>query len=93
MKARPRFHHGIIMAAVLAFVASVLFVGLAPFIGVGSIVRIAAPVLALAYLLFFFRSTKARMGRVVTLTAWAIMAPNRRGCVSTGDHWVPKSSE
>jgi hypothetical protein len=70
MKARPGFFHGVAAAALLALAASALVVVLTPFIGLGSVIRLAAPLLALSYLLYLLRSTGARTGRIVTLSAW-----------------------
>jgi hypothetical protein len=74
MNHRLRFHHGVIVAALLAILAAVAVTLLTPFLGLGSVIRLTAPLLALAYLLFLFRSVRARTGRVVTLSAWGVMA-------------------
>lgn len=74
MKARPRFFHGVIAAALLALAATALVVVLTPFVGLGSVIRLAAPLLGLAYLLYLLRSTSARTGRIVTMSAWSACA-------------------
>jgi hypothetical protein len=74
MNRRPRFFHGALAAGALAVLASVTVVTLTPILGAGSVIRCVAPLLALAYLLYLFRATRARTGRVVTLTAWAGLA-------------------
>lgn len=74
MNRRPSFIHGVLAAAMLALLASVLIAGLTPFISLASVIRLAAPLLALAYLLYLFRTTRAGTGRVVTLAAWGAMA-------------------
>lgn len=70
MKARPRFFHGVFAAAVLALAATAMVVVLTPFMGLASVIRLAAPVLGLSYLIYLLRSTGARTGRIVTLSAW-----------------------
>lgn len=74
MKDHPRFFSAIMAAALLALAATATVVVLAPFAGLGSVVRLAAPLLALAYLLYLLRSAGAKTGRVVTLTAWTLFA-------------------
>jgi len=74
MNRRPRFRHGVVAAALLALLATFLIAVLTPFLGLESVIRLAVPLLALTYLLFLFRSTRARTGRVVTLSAWSLMA-------------------
>lgn len=74
MNRRPRIIHGVIAAAMLAFLATVLVVALSPFLGLGGVIRLAAPLLGLAYLLYLFRSTGASTGRVVTLSAWCLLS-------------------
>jgi hypothetical protein len=70
----PTFFHGVIAAAVLAFFASAMIGTLTPFLGVGTVLRLVVPVLAASYLLYFFRSSSQRTGRVVTLSLWAALA-------------------
>jgi hypothetical protein len=70
----PSFWHGVITAAALAFVASAMIGTLTPFLGVGAVLRLAVPVLAAGYLLYFFRSSRQRTGRVVTWALWTALA-------------------
>lgn len=74
MNRRPRFLHGVLAAAALAFLAAALVAVLSPLLGLDSVIRLAAPLLALAYLLYLLRTIRARTGRVVTLTAWGTLA-------------------
>ena len=69
----PRFWHGVIVAAVMALVASVLVSGLALTSGVPTMIKLTAPALSLAYILYLLQATGTRNGRIVTLTAWAFM--------------------
>ena len=71
---RPTFLHGAIAAAVLAFLASATVATLTPLLGLGPVIRLVVPALALAYLLYLLRSSSQRTGRVVTLTLWAALA-------------------
>ncbi len=71
---KPAFIHGVIVAASLAFVASAIIATLTPFVGFLSVVRIVIPALAFAYLLFLFRSSRERTGRLTTLFAWGVLA-------------------
>ena len=70
----PTFLHGAIAAAILAFVASATIATLTPFLGVGTVLRLAVPLLAGAYLLYFFRTNTQRTGRLVTLSLWTALA-------------------
>lgn len=74
MKARPRLLHGVLAAAGLAFLASVLVAVLTAAPGFAGVARLLAPVLSLAYLLYLFRIIGARNGRLVTLSAWAVLS-------------------
>jgi hypothetical protein len=74
MKSRPRLIQGITAAAILAVSAAALVAVLASFLGLATIIRLCTPLIALAYLLYLLRSTRARTGRVVTLSAWSVMA-------------------
>ena len=71
---RPTFLHGVIVAAVLGFFASAIVAALAPFMGLGAVVRLLIPGLALAYLLFLFSRSGERVGRVTTLSLWSMLA-------------------
>ncbi|MDH3990845.1 MAG: hypothetical protein OEV34_17050 [Gammaproteobacteria bacterium] len=71
---RPTFMHGVIVAAVLAFVASVVVATLTPFIGLGSVVRLMIPALSFAYILYLLRSSYERTGRITTLSLWSALA-------------------
>ena len=59
MKA-PTFWHGVVAAAVLAACASAMMATLTPFLGPAIVLRLAIPLLAAAYMLFFFRSGRQR---------------------------------
>ena len=71
---RPTFFHGVIVAAVLGFFASAIVAALTPFVGLGAVVRLVIPALALAYLLYLFSRSKERLGRVTALSAWTVLA-------------------
>ena len=71
---RPTFMHGVIVAAVLAFVASVVVATLTPFIGLNSVVRLMIPALSFAYILYLLRSSYERTGRITTLSLWSALA-------------------
>jgi hypothetical protein len=71
---RPSFFHGVIVAAILGFFASAVVATLAPFIGLGAVVRLVIPALGLAYLLYLFSRSEERAGRVTTLSAWSALA-------------------
>jgi hypothetical protein len=74
MNRRPGFFHGVMAAAALALLGSALILVLSPFLGLATVIRLATPFLALAYLLYLLRAARARTGRVVTLSAWGIMS-------------------
>lgn len=71
---RPSFFHGVIVAAVLGFFASAIVATLTPFVGLGAVVRLVIPALALAYLLYLFSRSSERMGRVTALSLWSVLA-------------------
>jgi len=71
---RPTFIHGVIVAAVLGFFASAIVATLTPFVGLGAVMRLVIPALALAYLLYLFSRSTERLGRVTALSAWAVLA-------------------
>jgi len=71
---RLTFLNGVVVAAILAFVASAVVATLTPYIGTGSVVRLVIPGLAIAYLVYLMRSTKERTGRITTLTLWSVLA-------------------
>ena len=71
---QPTFVHGVIVAAVLAFFASAVIATLTPFMGLGAIVRLVIPALALAYLPYLFSRSGERVGRVTTLSLWGALA-------------------
>jgi hypothetical protein len=70
---RPSFFHGVIVAAVLGFFASAIVATLVPFMGLGIVVRLLIPLLGLAYLLYLLNQSTEKLGRVTTLTLWAVM--------------------
>lgn len=74
MNPRPRFFHDLIAALALAVAAGVMTTLLAPLFGLATVVRIMAPVLSLVYILYLFRTTRARTGRIVTISAWTVFA-------------------
>lgn len=71
---RPTFFHGVVVAGVLAFVASIIIGALTPFVGVGSIVRLVIPAVSLAYVMYLLRSSTERVGRITTLSLWSALA-------------------
>ncbi len=71
---RPGFLHGVIVAAVLGFFASAIVATLTPFVGLGAVVRLVIPMMGLAYLLYLLNQSAERLGRVTTLSLWAVMA-------------------
>jgi len=71
---RPTFFHGVIVAAVLGFFASAIVATLTPFVGLSAVVRLVIPALALAYLLYLFSRSTERLGRVIALSAWTVLA-------------------
>jgi hypothetical protein len=47
---------------------------LSPFLGVSTVLRLAIPLLAAVYLMYFFRSNSQRTGRIVTWSLWTALA-------------------
>lgn len=71
---RPTFFRGVIVAAVLGFFASAIVATLTPIVGLNAVLRLVIPALALAYLLYLFIVSEERVGRVTTLSFWAVLA-------------------
>lgn len=71
---KPTFFQGVVVAAVLAFAASIVIGALTPFIGVGTVIRFVIPMVSLAYILYLLRSSSERVGRITTLTLWSALA-------------------
>ena len=71
---RPGFAHGVVVAAVLGFFASAVVATLTPFVGLGAVIRLVIPALALAYLLYLLSRSDERVGRVTTITLWSALA-------------------
>ena len=70
---RPTFLHGVLLAAALGFFAAAVLAALTPFVGLGAMVRVMIPALALVYLLFLFSRSNERTGRVTTLSLWTLL--------------------
>ncbi|MBT8050434.1 MAG: hypothetical protein HKO85_09345 [Xanthomonadales bacterium] len=71
---RPGFFHGVLVAVVFAFFASAVITTLTPFFGFYSVIRLLIPALGLAYLMYLMSRSKARVGRVTTLSLWTALA-------------------
>jgi hypothetical protein len=71
---RPGFFQGVIIAAVFGFFASAVVATLTPFLGFGSVIRLIIPALGAAYLFYLMTRSKARVGRVTTLSLWTALA-------------------
>ena len=71
---KPTFFQGVVVAAVLAFVASIVIAALTPFVGIGGVIRFVIPLISLAYVLYLLRSSTERVGRVTTLSIWSVLA-------------------
>ena len=70
----PRFSHGVWCAATLAFLVSVMIAAFTPFVGLLSVVRFAIPLTALLYVIFLFRQSEEKTGRIVMLVTWFLFA-------------------
>ncbi|MDH4048712.1 MAG: hypothetical protein OEW68_00540 [Gammaproteobacteria bacterium] len=71
---RPGFFHGVAAAAVLGFAASAVIAVLTPLLGLGTVIRLLIPGLALAYILYLFSRNEEKTGRATTLALWAAMS-------------------
>ena len=71
---RPSFFQGVIVAAIFGFFASAVVATLTPFIGLGSVLRLAIPALGLAYLLYLISRSEERVGRVTVIACWSVLA-------------------
>jgi len=71
---KPTFVHGAMVAAVLAIVGSAFIATVTPFVGFHSVAYLVIPAIAFAYLVYLFRSTEERIGRISVLTLWSVFA-------------------
>ncbi len=71
---KPTFIQGVMVAAVLAFVGSSFIATVTPFIGFQHVANLVVPAIAFVYLVYLFRSTKERIGRISVLTLWSVFA-------------------
>ena len=71
---RPGFSHGVIIAAVFGFFASAAVATLMPFLGFDGVFRLIIPALGLAYLSYLMSRSRHRVGRITTLSLWAVLA-------------------
>lgn len=71
---RPTFLQGVVVAALLAGLSSVLVGGLLPFISAGSVFRLVIPVLGFAYVGYLLSRSPHALGRVTTMTTWFVIA-------------------
>ena len=67
---RPGFFQGVMVAVILAFVATITATGLSAFIGIGAASRLVIPLLGLSYLLYLVSRSGERTGRVTVIVAW-----------------------
>ena len=70
---RPTFMQGVVVAAILSFVAAALFALLGTILAAGSIFQLLIPGLGLAYICVLMRSSGIRTGNLTTLALWATM--------------------
>lgn len=71
---RPSFLQGVVVAALLAGLASVLVGGLLPFVSAASVFRLVIPALGFAYTVYLLSRSPHALGRVTTLTSWFVIA-------------------
>jgi len=71
---RPTVLNGIGFAAALAFVTAACVALLSLYVGAGTVVLLAVPAVAFAYIAYLLVTSRERTGRLTTLTAWLAMA-------------------
>ena len=71
---RPGFASGVIAAAALGVLATVLGTGLLALVAPGTVLRMTIALVALAYVIYLLAESASRSGRVTTLAAWVVMA-------------------
>ena len=71
---RPSFWHGVLVAAGLAFVGTVLWSVVPPITGRETAARLLIPLMSLAYVFYLLATADARTGRVVTVSLWSALA-------------------
>lgn len=71
---RPTFMQGVLVAGIFGFFASAMVAALTPFVGIAAVLRLAIPLLALAYLFYLLGRSGERIGRVTTISLWSAFA-------------------
>ena len=71
---RPSFLEGAVLALAASIGGSILYSGLDYLLGPGLAVRLLIAALGLAYLLYVLMRSEARVGRLVSLAAWLLLA-------------------
>ncbi len=71
---RPSFLQGAALALAVSIGGSVLYSGLDSLLGPGLAVRLLIATLGLAYLLYVLVRSQTRVGRLVSLAAWLLLA-------------------
>ena len=71
---RPSFLEGAVLALAASIGGSILYSGLDYLLGAGLAVRLLVAALGLAYLLYVLVRSEARVGRLVSLAAWLLLA-------------------
>ena len=71
---KPGIIDGIVFALVVALCAAAANLVLGAFIGYGTLFNLTLLAASLAYLLYLFRRSPARIGRVVFLSAWVAVS-------------------
>ncbi len=74
MNRRPTVFNGVAAAALLGMGASILVLLLTPLAGLGSVIRLAVPLLSLIYLVHTLKGMGATTGRVVMFAAWCFFS-------------------
>lgn len=70
----PSFFNGVLLAFVLSFFAAAVFAALTLVWVPGLVIRVVIAGLGLAYILYLFRHSRDRVGRVTTVLLWTLGA-------------------
>lgn len=70
----PSFLEGVAVALTASLAASILFGALAPQFGGDTVLRTVVALLALGYIVYLLRRSRARVGRVSVIAGWCLAA-------------------
>jgi len=71
---RPNFFEGVVVGIIASIAASALFTTLIWFFNPANVLELIITAISLAYILYLLSRSQEKTGRIVTLTAWFLIA-------------------